>query len=153
MIKLKDCKERRIYRIHSRNLILGVFDGKDAFIGIREKFNERFLFPEYHWDTGAPYGTVKPLEDTGVNVPSHISLSCYAGRTYDWHTSKDIACGKPVWKGGIGWYFLDNSTSDKRIIVCQDSNEELFEFLAKLEKKLNIQKPTIEEYIKRHEEE
>ena len=61
-IKLEDCKEGYVYRILSRNLAFGVFQ-KDGFIGIREKFKSRYLFKEYHWDTGAPYGTVKPKEE------------------------------------------------------------------------------------------
>lgn len=52
-------EERGIYRIHSRNLTLSVYDGKGGFIGIREKFGVLYLFTEYAWEQGPPYGTVK----------------------------------------------------------------------------------------------
>ena len=65
-IALEDCGPRHIYRLDSRNLRLGVFNlDTKGFIGIRLKFGNRFLFTEYHWDTGEPYGTAKPLEDRG----------------------------------------------------------------------------------------
>lgn len=57
-----ECKKGFLYKLHARNLDIGVFDGK-GFIGIRQKFNDRFLFTEYHWDDGAPYGTAKPLQE------------------------------------------------------------------------------------------
>ncbi len=63
MIKLKNCKDRFLYKIDSRNLSYGVFNlAANGFIGIREKFGDRYLFTEYHWDTGAPYGTVRPIK-------------------------------------------------------------------------------------------
>lgn len=61
-IPLSEVTQRGVYRIHSRNLSIGVFNGATGFIGIRHKFGSRYLFTEYHWDTGAPYGTVKPQE-------------------------------------------------------------------------------------------
>jgi hypothetical protein len=62
-IPLTECKIGYLYRIHSRNLELGVFDGAVGFIGIRTKFESRYLFTENHWDSGAPFGTVKPFEE------------------------------------------------------------------------------------------
>ena len=50
---------RGIYRIHSRNLDIGVFNGVDGFIGIREKFGSTYLFTEYLWEQGPPFGTVR----------------------------------------------------------------------------------------------
>jgi hypothetical protein len=70
-IALADCKISHIYKIYARNFKIGVFDGSDGFIGIREKFGSRYLFTEYHWDTGEPHGTVKPIEDIG-ELPSEI---------------------------------------------------------------------------------
>lgn len=69
--KMTDCKERYLYRIHSRNLKLGVFHSKGAFLGIREKFGSRYLFDEYHWDQGPPFGTVKPLQELN-RVPDEV---------------------------------------------------------------------------------
>lgn len=49
------------YKVHARNFNEAVWNGK-AFTGMREKFGDRYEFDEYHWDDGAPFGTVKPLE-------------------------------------------------------------------------------------------
>lgn len=54
-----------LYRIRSRNLPYGVYDGLGGFIGIRQKFGTTFLFAEYDWDDGPPFGTVVVLEDLG----------------------------------------------------------------------------------------
>jgi hypothetical protein len=63
-IPLASCKHGFLYRLDSRNLRYGVFNEKTkGFMGIRRKFTMVFLFEEYHWDTGEPYGTVKPLEE------------------------------------------------------------------------------------------
>ncbi|MBI1803336.1 MAG: hypothetical protein HY033_04815 [Ignavibacteriae bacterium] len=60
-IPLSDCKHGWLYKIRSRNLTAGVFrEDRKGFVGIREKFGCEYLFTEFHWDTGAPFGTVKP---------------------------------------------------------------------------------------------
>lgn len=62
-IPLSECKHGWLYKVYSRNLTLRVYrEDRKGFIGIREKFGNKFLFVEYHWDTGPPFGTVKPLE-------------------------------------------------------------------------------------------
>ena len=74
-LPIEQCEHRGIYRIDSRNLSIGVFDAKkNGFIGIREKWGERYLFTEWHWDTGEPFGTVKPQEKIGV-LPDEIELA------------------------------------------------------------------------------
>jgi len=74
-IKLPDCEHGAVYKIHSRNLSIGVFNKySNGFIGIRSKFNDRYLFTEYHWDTGEPFGTVKPLEKLS-KIPDGIIIS------------------------------------------------------------------------------
>lgn len=60
-----------LYRIRSRNLPYGVYNGRGGFIGIREKFDSLYLFTEYDYDRGAPYGTVIVQEDLGP-VPDDI---------------------------------------------------------------------------------
>lgn len=61
VIPLTECKHGYLYHISSRNLGLGVFNEKtQGFVGIREKFYHEYLFTEYHWDIGAPFGTVNP---------------------------------------------------------------------------------------------
>ncbi len=62
-ISLSDCKHGWLYEIMSRNLTMGVFrKDRNGFVGIREKLGDVYLFVENHWDTGAPFGTVKPLK-------------------------------------------------------------------------------------------
>src|SRR6266498_5084797 len=63
--------EGHLYRIGSRNLPYGVYDGRGGFIGIREKFGSLFLFTEYDWDKGPPFGTVTVREDLGP-IPEGI---------------------------------------------------------------------------------
>ena len=74
MIALENCKDRYLYKIASRNLAYGVFDiTQNGFIGIREKFGSRYLFVEYHWDTGEPFGTVSPIH---VLDPLPENIAC-----------------------------------------------------------------------------
>jgi len=62
-VPLDDCRHGGLYRLSSRNLAFGVFvEATQGFVGIREKFGNRYLFTEFHWDTGAPHGTVQPQE-------------------------------------------------------------------------------------------
>ncbi len=62
-IPIKDCQHGHLYRIYSRNLNLGVYRKDDkGFVGIRLKMGRRYLFAEFHWDTGPPFGTANPLE-------------------------------------------------------------------------------------------
>ena len=62
-LKIDDCIQGGLYKIDARNFSLGVYNKtKQGFIGIRYKFGSEFLDLEFHWDTGEPFGTVKPLE-------------------------------------------------------------------------------------------
>ena len=62
-LPIEKCEHSGLYRILARNFSLGVYHLKDqGFIGIRQKFTMVFLDTEFHWDTGVPYGTVKPIE-------------------------------------------------------------------------------------------
>ena len=72
-IPIAECTPGRVYQIQSRNLTFGVYDGNEGFIGIREKFGHRYLFTEYHWDQGPPYGTVSGQKDLGIDLPADIS--------------------------------------------------------------------------------
>ena len=75
-IPIKQCENRRLYKIDSRNLKYGVYRADtQGFIGVRTKFSSRFLFEENHWDTGEPYGTVKPEAATEYILPDEIILS------------------------------------------------------------------------------
>ena len=83
MISLSECKKRRVYKLHSRNLSFGVFNGETGFIGIRTKFGSMYLDTEYHWDTGPPFGTARPEDDTGINVPEEVILDDNEERLFD----------------------------------------------------------------------
>jgi hypothetical protein len=63
-IPLEECKDGYLYRISSRNLAFGVYRAEaKGFVGIREKFGNEYLFTEFHYDTGAPFGTVFPKKE------------------------------------------------------------------------------------------
>jgi len=75
-IKIEDLVDRCIYKIFSRNLSYGVWNEKNkGFIGIREKFNSKYLFTEYHYDVGPPFGTVKPQNIINIKIDDEILLS------------------------------------------------------------------------------
>lgn len=77
-IPIDQCIDRRLYRVISRNLLVGVYNAETrGFIGIRNKFGNDYPFEEYHYDTGAPLGTVRPEEDLGVDLPDEIPLKGY----------------------------------------------------------------------------
>jgi hypothetical protein len=66
-IKKEDLVEGQLYETHGRNLGIGMWKKLDngwkeyGFVYLRTKFGQQFLDVEYHWDEGAPFGTVKPV--------------------------------------------------------------------------------------------
>ena len=129
-IRLSECKDRRLYKIHSRNLITGVFSEKvNGFIGIREKFDDKYLFTEYHYDTGPPFGTAKPVVELS-ELPEDIELKEYFG-SFDSVTGREVKFDKPISDGGKGWYFVDTGEPSKAIQSCSRSNRKLQEWISK----------------------
>lgn len=129
-IKLPDCIVRGVYKISSRNLSYGIFNGKTGFIGIREKFKERFLFTEYHWDSPS-FATVQPLEYLNITLPDSIPLA--TGFTpIDEKTGRQVAFDKPIKDGGKGWYFIDNGEADVNIHPLHVENKAMFDFLEEI---------------------
>jgi hypothetical protein len=133
MIPLEDCKHGYVYKIHSRNLLLGVFDsGKKGFVGIREKFGHEYLFCEYHRDTGAPYGTVSPemeiekcpLED----IREDLGVICYTCRKPIEYRDDPSAAPYP----GRWTHLVQADCRDEKNAAGQ-SNKALFEYLKGLE--------------------
>ena len=49
------------YHVEARNFSFAIWDGKE-FQGLCFKFGQYFMDGEFHYDDGAPYGTVTPLE-------------------------------------------------------------------------------------------
>ena len=125
-IPLEQCQKGGLYRIRSRNLSFGVFDGNGGFVGIREKFGSEYLFTEYHWDTGAPFGTVKPVELLEMCPLSDIRESI---GVVDAVTQRPVAFDKPVMDGGRGWYFMDTDEASLAISPRTIENEALFDYL------------------------
>ena len=131
-ISLEDCKHGYTYKISSRNLSIGVFNENDnGFIGIREKFGSEYLFTEYHWDTGAPFGTVNPKEEIEKCPCQEIkeSLGTYCG-----------TCRKDVqWEEGTSWQDKRRIHKEKdnceKLSPCVKWNQEMFDYLKELEKK------------------
>lgn len=73
-IPLDKCIHGRVYMVDARNFSIAVFNSNNnSFIGIRSKFWDTYLFPEDHFDTGEPYGTVKPLEEI-EDIPKEIEI-------------------------------------------------------------------------------
>jgi hypothetical protein len=153
-IPLSECKNGFIYRIHSRNLSIGVFNAKDnGFIGIRTKFGDQYLFTEYHWDTGTPYGTVKPKEIVG-ELPEDIEAKTDLGTTkgnrpvfFD-NTPDENGQGRQVVSGGEikvrGWCYESTSNPVKQVKnIFRKSNKKLFDYLVLL--KSSMPKVGIEE--------
>ena len=126
--KIEDCILRRLYKLKCRNLKMGVYDGKQGFIGIRSKFASKFLDTEYHWDQGPPYGTVHTAIDTGVDLPAHISL-CESPGTIDQTTDRWVEFDKPIADGGRGWYYVDTGEASADIVPVGKSNTALFDWL------------------------
>ena len=130
VIQHADCKKGRVYEIQSRNLSYGVFDGKYGFIGIREKFGNRYLFTEYHYEQGAPFGTVTPFRDTGIDVPNEITVADGLG-SVDETTGRMIEHDNtidnpnPSMKGSKGWWrFVDTKEPCPPVTVKDSSGKE-----------------------------
>ena len=124
--KPEDLITGRVYRLDCRNLSYGAWNGKDGFIGIRTKFNDRFLDTEFHWDCDPYHGTVSNAEDTGINVVGSIEQSL---GTEDSITKRRVMFDKPVKDGGKGWYFVDTGESSFDIRPVSVLNTGLFKSL------------------------
>jgi len=68
--------DRGLYLIHARNAKVGVWlEKKKSFIISRWKFESNFLFEEFHYNTGAPYGTAWELEGPFEIVPPEKEIT------------------------------------------------------------------------------
>lgn len=123
---------RRVYFLRSRNLLVGAWNpATQGFIGVREKFRNRYLFTEYHWDTGAPHGTACPVEPAGdLYVPDDMLLAERLPGTWcgDFEGDREAVHVKDV-----GWFHADDNTQ------CQSAtargNTALFDLLEPLDAK------------------
>lgn len=64
-IQLEDLRGNWLYVVAARNITFGVWSAAtQSFYGIRQKFGDRFIDDEYHWNhcyKGQEDGTAKPL--------------------------------------------------------------------------------------------
>ena len=132
-INIENCKHGFVYKIKSRNLKYGVFNYENAgFVGIRTKFSSRYLFCEYHYDNGHPFGTVFPLEEL-CEIPSDLFPVAYFPGSKDILTGRMVEFDKPIVDGGRGWYFIDTGEASDKIEAHTIGNPKLFEYLDRLE--------------------
>ena len=152
-IKREQCLERHLYHIASRNLKFGVFDvSSNGFIGMREKFGDRYAFTEFHYDNGPPYGTVRPLKLLEEKLPDDILLAEMMpgrdGHFGSWCSNCGVESswekfetpqeriwsdGKP-WLAEGEWVHLDK-TDCTYVKSSSRSNTKLEEWLESMEKK------------------
>lgn len=142
-VPLKDCVHGRLYKLHCRNLLYGVFNEKNnGFIGIREKFGSEYLFTEYHHETGAPFGTVFGVIDTeidlqirgGYEVKENMpSACCKTGRPVEFRRDEP---DNP--KNGKGkWFFTGTDDQiDEDAYSVLYMYQPLFDWLKAKEKEL-----------------
>lgn len=124
-----ELEEGRVYLLHSRNLTLGVWrPEKNDFVGIRLKFDSRFLDSEYYERTAFPTAALN------MCVPDEIPL-VERNQTIDTITGRPVDFDTPVANGGRGWFFLDGEgEANQEIRALSPTNKLLFEFLDRIEK-------------------
>jgi len=72
-----------IYECKARNFTYGIWNG-ESFDYLRTKFGCKFWDKEYHWDDGAPYGTVKPIKRlTDADLDRMGAEGMYLNRSQD----------------------------------------------------------------------
>jgi hypothetical protein len=86
----------RAYVIHARNGGVGVAveaAGQLAYRLHREKFGQHYLFDEYDWDEGEPFGTAIPLRLLAADPPTDdaLLLEWLAARERDCRDEIDAA--------------------------------------------------------------
>lgn len=101
IVDLTTLERGRVYKFHARNFYTGVYDGKGGFIGIREKFEYRYLFKEYAYEEKS--GTVTRPVPTENKVPDWIPLAEHLGYVC-------MNCGRPVINVRVG---------EERIVKCE----------------------------------
>jgi hypothetical protein len=121
---------RRLYRIRCRNLLYGVWNGRDGFIGIREKFGHRYPFTEFHWDASESLGTVTAAYPIAAWLPEPIAMAEVIGTVC-------AECQQPVqWSGPPApapWVHLNGSAAHDAIPHAL-TNKALLDWLEAQEK-------------------
>ncbi len=130
----KDLVKGRVYKIESRNLNYGVYDGALGFTGICEQEGERYLFTEFHEGKGIT-GTVTAMLDTKIDLPEDVD-----SRNRD-HGSVDADTGRDVdfveISGNFVWAWADSLQPDPSIKAVPKGNMALKEFMEMIEEQSN----------------
>lgn len=93
-IKIEDLQDRKLYRLLARNIKIGVWEAvSQQFLGIRTKFDSRFIDGEYHWDAPA-YATACPLEVIG-QLPDDISFD-NRQKLFNWLEEQEAILSKEI---------------------------------------------------------
>jgi len=62
-LPMDEMKEGYLYKVNCRNADYGIWRASEnSFVIRRTKFHSTYTFEEYHYDTGPPYGTARPLK-------------------------------------------------------------------------------------------
>ena len=73
-VPVDELKDNYLYWVSARNLKLAVYrKSTKGYLGIREKFSNRFIFEEYDWDLADDFKTCTPLEEI-CECPVDIDL-------------------------------------------------------------------------------
>ncbi len=128
-LELEECTKGHIYLIHSRNLSVGVYNGKEGFIGIRDKFDFRYLDTEYHQSKG---GTVRVLQDLGSITDTKIKIQ-------ESYPDSCKYCGYLIEadKGSSMWAHIGETDCVSPIPVVRQYTP-LFEYLEDIEKEIEV---------------
>jgi hypothetical protein len=143
LIPLAACITGRVYQLHCRNFRVGVYNGRKGFIGIREKFGSRYLFTEFHWEIGPPFGTVSETVDLEIDVPPEIQIA-EDSAVIDTSTNRivvfDPALKSPnnITNPPAGWYrYVDTNEVAPSVAEgfrsARVENAALFDFLDAIE--------------------
>lgn len=138
MIPKEDCIVGMTYEIKSRNLVVGVWTG-EGFVGIREKFDSEFLFVEYHWDDGPPFGTAHaitplamcPMKDLSEAWTSDVCSQHL--RLIEWRPDDPEKDQVP----GANYHTDDNSRVERDDYPRRLENTPLFKWLEPWDKLIN----------------
>jgi len=132
---------RQVYRVASRNLLVGVWDSeRQGFVGIREKFNDKYLAVEYEYDL--QHGTARGVEVLDLAVPGSVSLKLSLG-TVDSITGRPVEFVKDSDSSGPlvhgTWHYVDDDTVGEKPSPQSVPNEELYALLETLDTPLRAE--------------
>jgi len=128
--------DRHVYRLTARNFFLGAWDAAHGgFLGIREKFGNRYVFTEYFAEQDRSSGTAHAWTDADAVVPDEIELTEYLGTQCSEHKRRarfvESVPGAFPTRGR--WVHADDETElDGDDSPMSISNQALFDFLEPL---------------------